>query len=102
MPDNSRQGKTLKYLDRIYIFSHSANRYSQTGWLHQSQQHLFLPTTSSESTALQLSFQRTAPASFAVEALGNPITMIRQMDKLIDTKISNNNHDFLLIHYINK
>lgn len=90
-------GNTLKYLHRINTVCHSTKRHSQTRWLHRSQQHLFVPATSSESTALQLSSQSTAPASFVAEALGNPITTIRQSGKLTDTSKSDYDHDFVVM-----
>lgn len=57
---------------------------TETGWNPLSEQHMFLTALSSESSTEGLSHQH-APASFVKEALVNPIRMIRQSGKLIDT-----------------
>lgn len=77
--------------------SNRCEEHSQTGRKHLSQRHVFPTAHSSESSAEWLNYQRAAPASFVVEALANPITMIRQSGKLIEAVRSDIDNDSVLM-----
>lgn len=82
---------TVQYIQSLWVC------YSQTGWNHLSQQHVFLTAHSSERSAERLRYRHAAPVSFVVQALANPIRMIRQSGKLIDVVKSDTDDDSLLM-----